>query len=110
MRFVAMTTAVLPCSLVPGPGQAQTTAVQPDQSPQQADQTRGQERVRGEDVRSAATGRLNRAVLIAPGMLARRMRNIGPSVGAGGLIRRTRTNVEAKGRFFAGCVVMIKRK
>lgn len=72
MRFVAMTTAVLPCSLVPGPGQAQTTAVQPDQSPQQADQTRGQERVRGEDVRSAATGRLNRAVLIAPGMLARR--------------------------------------
>ncbi|WGS19459.1 MULTISPECIES: hypothetical protein [unclassified Bradyrhizobium] len=58
MRIVAVTTAMLlSCGLVPTSaeeagrtGQAQTVPVQPDQTPQQAEQSRAQERGRGEDV------------------------------------------------------------
>lgn len=58
MRSLAVTTAILlSCGLVPahaeeagGIGQAQTVPVQPDQTPQQAEQSRAQERARGEDV------------------------------------------------------------
>lgn len=58
MRNLAVTTAiVLSCGLVPGyaedagrTSQAQTVPVQPDQTPQQAEQSRAQERARGEDV------------------------------------------------------------
>ncbi|MGY8676474.1 hypothetical protein Q2941_01435 [Bradyrhizobium sp. UFLA05-153] len=58
MRSFAMITAILlSCGLGPASAeemgrtnQAQTVPVQPDQPPQQAEQSRAQERARGEDV------------------------------------------------------------
>jgi len=57
MRSVAVTMAMLSCGLVPTfaedagrTDQTQTAPVQPDQPPQQAEQSRAHERARGEDV------------------------------------------------------------
>lgn len=68
MRRLVIATAIsLSFALVPAPAeesglatpykQGQSAPVQPDRTPQQSDQSRGQERARGEMLRLNATGR-----------------------------------------------------